>query len=245
MRHTDRRQRYRRRGRTAYDRGLAYLGGERRARRRRHRRAAARGRRRHHRQDQHARVRLRRDLRAHAQPLGPCAHPRRVERRLGGGARRRHGHGRDRHRYRRVDPLAQRALRRRRPQAHLRPGRAPRRHPAELVARPCRANGAHGRRRRAAARRHGAGGRGKSKGKGTRQGYARARRRRAGPARAAGHGAESRRPTPLFLRRPGPGGRGRGRTSLARPWSLGYEGMPGRVARRRVDLRGRTRRATS
>ena len=58
---------------------------------------------------------------ADAQPLGPRAHARRLQRRRGGLRRGRHGAAVDRHRHRRLDPPAGRPLRRRRPEADLRP----------------------------------------------------------------------------------------------------------------------------
>ena len=102
---------------------------------------AARARRRgHRRQDQLRRVRdglVHRELRVRtdAQPVGPDAHARRIERRIGRRGRRRHGAGRARVRHRRIDPPAGRALRRRRPQADLRPRLALRAAGVRLVAR--------------------------------------------------------------------------------------------------------------
>ena len=87
---------------------------------RRHRRRAARGGRRgHRRQDQLRRVRdglVDRELgvRPGAQSVGARPHSRRIERRIGGRGRRRHGAARARLRHRRIDPPAGRALRRRR-----------------------------------------------------------------------------------------------------------------------------------
>ena len=57
---------------------------------------------------------------ADAQPVGPRARARRLERRLGGGRRRRVRAARARHRHRRLDPPARRAVRRRRAEADLR-----------------------------------------------------------------------------------------------------------------------------
>ena len=62
-------------------------------------------------------------LPADPQPLGPgAASPAARQRRLGRGRGRRAGAAGARHRHRRLDPPAGRALRRRRPQADLRPG---------------------------------------------------------------------------------------------------------------------------
>ena len=114
---------------------------------RRDRRRAARSRRRgHRRQDQLRRVRdglvhgeLR--LRPDAQSVGPRAHAGRIERRVGGGGRGRHGAGRARLGHRRLDPPARRALRRRRPEADLRARVALRAPRVRLVARSDRAAG--------------------------------------------------------------------------------------------------------
>ena len=51
---------------------------------------------------------------ADAQSVGPGAHARRLQRRLGGERRGRHGAAGDRHRHRRLDPPAGRPVRRRR-----------------------------------------------------------------------------------------------------------------------------------
>ena len=84
--------------------------------------APAPGRRGLHRQDQPARVRVRHDerglgVRARAQPARPDAIARRIERRVGGERRRRHGARHDRHRHGRLDPHSGRRLRHRRPEA--------------------------------------------------------------------------------------------------------------------------------
>ena len=81
------------------------------------------------RQDQPGRVRdglVQRELRLRpgAEPLGPRARARRLERRLGRGGGGRHRALGDRHRHRRLDPPARLALRHRRAQAHLRRGLA-------------------------------------------------------------------------------------------------------------------------
>ena len=87
--------------------------------------AAARGRRDHHRQDQPARVRVRHDQRRVARSArcgirSTVAIGGRIERRLGGGAARRHVLRRARHRHRRLDPHPGRGLRHRRPEADAR-----------------------------------------------------------------------------------------------------------------------------
>ena len=111
----------------------------------RHRGGAARGGGRgRDRQDEHGRVRdglVHREqrLQGHAQSLGPRARARRLVRRLRGGGRRGHGAAGPRHRHRRLDPPARRALRRRRPQADLRPREPLRPGGLRLVAGPGRA----------------------------------------------------------------------------------------------------------
>ena len=85
----------------------------------------------------------------HPQPVGPRAGARRLERRLGGGGRRRVRAVRAGHRHRRLDPPARRAVRRRRPQADLRPRQPLRPDRVRVVARPDRPVHAHRRRRRA------------------------------------------------------------------------------------------------
>ena len=127
----------------------------------RHQRRAARGcRRAAARQDEPGRVRDglldgELGLRPDAQPVGPHARAGRLVRRLGGGRRRRQRAVGDRHRHRRLDPPAGRALRDRRAQADLR-RRQPLRHDrVRLLARPVRPVDARRHRRRAAARRDG------------------------------------------------------------------------------------------
>ena len=141
-------------GRLEDPRGLpaAVHGDQRRAARRR-RRAAAR-------QDQPGRVRdglLDRELglRPDAQPVGPHARARRLVRRLGRRGRRRQRAVGDRHRHRRLDPPAGRAVRDRRAQADLRRGQPLRDDRVRVVARPVRPVHARRHRRRAAARRDG------------------------------------------------------------------------------------------
>ena len=89
------------------------------------------------------------------QPVGPRARARRLVGRLGGRRGRRPRAVGDRHRHRRLDPPARRAVRDRRPQAHLRRDLALRHDRLRLLARPGRP--VHARRdgRRAAARRDG------------------------------------------------------------------------------------------
>ena len=70
----------------------------------------------------HPRVRRRGDDRPGRQSLAPEPLGGRIERRLGGRARRAHGPGGDRHGHRRLAALPGRALRRQRDQAHARPG---------------------------------------------------------------------------------------------------------------------------
>ena len=111
----------------------------------------ARGRRPDPRQDQHGRVRdglLQRELglRPGAQPLGPRSRSRRLLGRLGRRGRRRPRALGDRHRHRRLDPPARRALRHRRAQAHLRRDLALRDDRLRLLAGPVRT--AHPRRQR-------------------------------------------------------------------------------------------------
>ena len=77
----------------------------------------------------------------------------RLLRRLGGGGRRRPGAVGDRHRHRRLDPPAGRALRDRRAEADLRRDLALRDDRLRLLARPVRAADPRRHRRRAAARR--------------------------------------------------------------------------------------------
>ena len=101
-------------------------------RRLRGRAAAAQRRRRDPRQDARARdddraVHGVADVRHHPQPVGPAAHARRLERRLGRGGRRRAVLGGARLRRRRLDPHPGRLLRAVRPQAAARP-RADRAH---------------------------------------------------------------------------------------------------------------------
>ncbi len=77
-------------------------------------------------------------VRPHGQPLGPHPHPRRIERRLRGRRRRRRGLRRARLGHRRLHPPARRALRLRRPQAHLWARLAVRPRRLRLFARPDR-----------------------------------------------------------------------------------------------------------
>jgi hypothetical protein len=96
------------------------------------------------RQDQPGRVRdglVERELRlrAGAQPVGPRPRPRRVERRQRRRGRRRPRAVGDRHRHRRLDPPARRAVRDRRAQAHVRQLLALRDDRLRVVARPGRA----------------------------------------------------------------------------------------------------------
>ncbi len=86
-------------------------------------------------------------------PLESRLRARRFVRRRGRLRRRAHGARRHRHRYRRLDPPARRAVRHHRPQAHLRPGVALRHDRVRLQPRPGRADGAVGRGLRAAAER--------------------------------------------------------------------------------------------
>ena len=90
--------------------------------------------------------------RRHPQPVGPGQDPGRLQRRQLGGARRRHGPARARHRRRRLDPDPVRVLRPARAQADLRPRARVAGEPVRpgLARRP---DGAHGRRPGAAARR--------------------------------------------------------------------------------------------
>ena len=92
--------------------------------RRRRRRAASVRRCGARRQDGHARARLRRLHAADAEPVGPRAQLRRLERRLGRGGRGRRRARRDRLRHGRLDPHPRRRLRHRRDQADLRPASA-------------------------------------------------------------------------------------------------------------------------
>ena len=109
------------------------------------------------REDQPGRVRdglLDRELglRADAQPVGPHARPRRLLGRQRRGGRRRPRAVGARHRHRRLDPPARRAVRRRRAETHLRDGLALRHDRLRLLARPGRAAHARRHRRGAAAR---------------------------------------------------------------------------------------------
>ena len=122
--------------------------------------AAARGRRDRARQDGGRRLRLSR--RRHEQPHRPGAQPvrsdrhahaRRIQRRIGGRGRRRHGVRRARHRRRRIEPDSGRLHRRRRDEADVRARAAHRRHPDVAVSRHARSARALGRGRGAAARR--------------------------------------------------------------------------------------------
>ena len=111
-------------------------------------------------QDQPGRVRdglVERELRlrAGAQPVGPHARARRLERRQRRGRRRRARAVGARHRHRRLDPPAGRAVRDRRPQADLRRGQPLRDDRLRLLARPGRPAHARRDRRRAAAAPHG------------------------------------------------------------------------------------------
>ena len=120
---------------------------------------ASSGRRRRHRQDQLRRVRdglVHRELgvRPVAQSLGARSHSRRIERRIGRRGGRRHDAARARVRHRRIHPAAGGDVRRRRPEADLRPRVALRPARVRLVARSDRPADAHGPRRRARARRH-------------------------------------------------------------------------------------------
>ena len=95
-------------------------------------------------------------LRPGAQPLGPDTRAGRFFRRLGGRGGRRPDPGRDRHRYRRFDPPAGRAVRYHRAQADLRPRIALRHDRLRLQPRPGRPAGAQRRGLRAyAAANHG------------------------------------------------------------------------------------------
>ena len=82
------------------------------------------------------------------------AHPRRLQRRLGGGGGGVRGAAGARHRHRRLDPPAGRPVRRRRPQADLRPGLALRPGRLRQLARPGRPVRPHRGRRRPAAGSH-------------------------------------------------------------------------------------------
>ena len=92
-------------------------------------------------------------LRRGEKPLEPGLRARRLVRRRGSLRRRAHGARRHRHRHRRLDPPARRAVRHHRPQADLRPGVALRHDRVRLQPRPGRADGALGRGLRAAAER--------------------------------------------------------------------------------------------
>ena len=88
---------------------------------------AAPGRRRAARQDEHGRVRHglvhgEQRLSDDAQSVGPRTHPRRLQRRLGGGGGGLRSAAGPRHRYRRLDSPARQPVRHRRPQADLWPG---------------------------------------------------------------------------------------------------------------------------
>ena len=103
------------------------------------------------RQDQHGRVRdglVERELglRPGQEPVGRDARARRVERRLGRGRRGRPRALGDRHRHRRIDPPARRAVRHRRHEADLRERLALRDDRVRQLARPGRP--AHARRHR-------------------------------------------------------------------------------------------------
>ena len=121
-------------------------------------RTADRGRAPDPRQDQHGRVRdglVERELRLRpgAATPGTAARPRRLLGRLGGGRRRRPRPVGARHRHRRLDPPARRALRHRRPEADLRRDLALRDDRLRLLARPVRPAHPRRHRRGAAARR--------------------------------------------------------------------------------------------
>ena len=95
------------------------------------------------RQDEHGRVRdglvdREQRLRADPQPLGRVADAGRLVGRLGRGRRGRSGSAGARHRHRRLDPPAGGRLRRRRPQADLRPGQPLRPDRLRQLARPDR-----------------------------------------------------------------------------------------------------------
>ena len=112
----------------------------------------------HRRQDQPRRVRhglLDRELRLRhdAQPLGPGPRARRLERRQRRRRRRPHGAAGPRVRHRRLDPPAGGPVRRRGPEAHLRPRQPLRPHRVRLEPRPDRPVRPHGGRRGAAPRR--------------------------------------------------------------------------------------------
>ena len=101
----------------------------------------------------HARIRLRRTVRRRALPrrqksLEYGAYSRRLEQRFRRRARRRSLLRRSRFRHRRIDPHAVVALWHRRHQTDLRPGQPLRRHPAQLVPRSRRTDGAQRRRLR-------------------------------------------------------------------------------------------------
>ncbi len=86
-----------------------------------------------------------------AQPVGPGAHPRRLQRRLGGLRGRVDGAAVGRHRHRRLDPPARRTVRRHRHEADLRPRQPLRAGGLRQQPRPDRPAGPHGRGRGAAA----------------------------------------------------------------------------------------------
>ncbi len=122
--------------------------------------APAGGRRGAPRQDEPGRVRdglLERELRlrAGAQPVGPHARPGRLVRRQRRGRRRRARAVGARHRHRRLDPPARRAVRHRRPEADLRHRLALRHDRLRLLARPGRPAHARRHRRGAALSPHG------------------------------------------------------------------------------------------
>ena len=125
---------------------------------RRHRHGAAAGGRDHDPgQDEHGRVRdglVHRalGLRPHPQPVGHRAHPGRLRRRLGRGARGLRGAAGHRHGHRRLDPPARGDDRHGRGEADLRRRLPLRARGLRVVARPGRALRPHGARRRAAAR---------------------------------------------------------------------------------------------
>ena len=120
-----------------------------------------------------------------AQPLGDRPGLRRLERRIGGRARRRRAAPDARERHRRLDPDPGGVLRRRRPEADLRPDQRRRRVAARPLPRPPGADGAHSGRRGAAARgrRRGRPGRPGDRGRRARRPSRRARARRGRPRR--------------------------------------------------------------